>query len=75
MEAGDGTVGLGALNLRQDYIGFDSSPDDSVSSPVMRQKAAITKQYIDNHHFVSSPLHSLAQLFEAFVIQMTTVSK
>ena len=31
MEAGDGTVGLGALNLRQDYIGFDSGPDVSVS--------------------------------------------
>ena len=69
MEAGDGTIGLGALNSRQDYIGFDLGPDVSVSSPVMRQEAAITKQYIDNHHSVSSPLHSLAQLFEAFLFK------
>ena len=40
MEVGDGIIELGALNLKQDYIGFDSGPDVSVSSPVMRQKAA-----------------------------------
>ncbi|CAN1274048.1 Serine/threonine-protein kinase 38-like [Linum perenne] len=47
---GDGTVRLGALNLRQERSGLDSGPDVSVSSPVTRQKAAAAKQFIENHY-------------------------
>ncbi|KAL9359612.1 hypothetical protein Peur_047735 [Populus x canadensis] len=50
MDGGDGTVRLGALNLKPDHSGFDSSPDVSVSSPVTRQKAAAAKQFIENHY-------------------------
>ncbi|CAI0558129.1 unnamed protein product [Linum tenue] len=44
---GEGTVRLGALNLRE-RSGLDS--DVSVSSPVTRQKAAAAKQFIENHY-------------------------
>lgn len=50
MDGGDGTVRLGALNLKPDHSGFDSGPDVSVSSPVTRQKAAAAKQFIENHY-------------------------
>lgn len=50
MEGGDGTVRLGALNLRPDRSGLDLGPDVSVSSPVTRQKAAAAKQFIENHY-------------------------
>ncbi|XP_062158314.1 uncharacterized protein LOC133865837 [Alnus glutinosa] len=50
MEGGDGTVRLGAVNLRPDRAGLDSGPDVSVSSPVTRQKAAAAKQFIENHY-------------------------
>ncbi|XP_022768761.1 serine/threonine-protein kinase tricorner isoform X1 [Durio zibethinus] len=49
MDGGDGTVRLGALNLKAGR-GFDSDPDVSVSSPVTRQKAAAAKQFIENHY-------------------------
>ena len=50
MDAGDGSVRLGALNLKSDRNGVDSGPDVSVSSPVTRQKAAAAKQFIENHY-------------------------
>ena len=50
MDGGDGTVRLGALNLKADRGGLDSGPDGSVSSPVTRQKAAAAKQFIENHY-------------------------
>ncbi|KAJ8763289.1 hypothetical protein K2173_026190 [Erythroxylum novogranatense] len=50
MDGGDGTVRLGALNLKPDRSGLDSGPDVSVSSPVTRQKAAAAKQFIENHY-------------------------
>ncbi|KAG6585669.1 Serine/threonine-protein kinase tricorner, partial [Cucurbita argyrosperma subsp. sororia] len=50
MDGGDGTVRLGALNLKPDRSGFDLGPDVSVSSPVTRQKAAAAKQFIENHY-------------------------
>ncbi|XP_050363304.1 uncharacterized protein LOC126782165 [Argentina anserina] len=50
MEGGDGTMRLGALNLKADRVRFDSSPDLSVSSPVTKQKAAAAKQFIENHY-------------------------
>ncbi|KAL5558851.1 hypothetical protein UlMin_035062 [Ulmus minor] len=50
MDGGDGTVRLGALNLRPDRAGIDSGPDVSVSSPVTRQKSAAAKQFIENHY-------------------------
>ncbi|KAJ6335202.1 hypothetical protein OIU78_011939 [Salix suchowensis] len=50
MDGDDGTVRLGALNLKPDHSGFDSGPDVSVSSPVTRQKAAAAKQFIENHY-------------------------
>ncbi|KAJ8772846.1 hypothetical protein K2173_028023 [Erythroxylum novogranatense] len=50
MDGADGTVRLGALNLRPDRGGLDSGPDVSVSSPVTRQKAAAAKQFIENHY-------------------------
>lgn len=50
MDGGDGTVKLGALNLKHDRVGLESGPDVSVSSPVTRQKAAAAKQFIENHY-------------------------
>ncbi|WVY91221.1 hypothetical protein V8G54_036735 [Vigna mungo] len=50
MEGYDGTVRLGAINLRHDRADLDSGPDVSVSSPVTRQKAAAAKQFIENHY-------------------------
>ncbi|KAJ6730087.1 NON-SPECIFIC SERINE/THREONINE PROTEIN KINASE [Salix viminalis] len=50
MDGDEGTVRLGALNLKPDHSGFDSGPDVSVSSPVTRQKAAAAKQFIENHY-------------------------
>ncbi|KAJ6722389.1 NON-SPECIFIC SERINE/THREONINE PROTEIN KINASE [Salix koriyanagi] len=50
MDGGDGTVRLGALNLKPDRSVFDSGADVSVSSPVTRQKAAAAKQFIENHY-------------------------
>ncbi|CAB4296919.1 unnamed protein product [Prunus armeniaca] len=51
MDGGDGTMRLGALNLKPDRLGgIDSGPDVSVSSPVTRQKAAAAKQFIENHY-------------------------
>ncbi|PQQ15591.1 serine/threonine-protein kinase tricorner [Prunus yedoensis var. nudiflora] len=51
MDGGDGTMRLGALNLKPDRVGgLDSGPDVSVSSPVTRQKAAAAKQFIENHY-------------------------
>ncbi|KAF3446653.1 hypothetical protein FNV43_RR11833 [Rhamnella rubrinervis] len=50
MEGRDGTVRLGALNLRADRVGVDSTSDVSVSSPVTKQKAAAAKQFIENHY-------------------------
>ncbi|KAF5740679.1 hypothetical protein HS088_TW11G00756 [Tripterygium wilfordii] len=50
MDGNDGTVRLGALNMRPDRNGFDSGPDVSVSSPVTRQKSAAAKQFIENHY-------------------------
>ncbi|XP_050212368.1 uncharacterized protein LOC126663262 [Mercurialis annua] len=50
MDGGDGTVRLGALDMRQDRSGLDSGPDVSVSSPVTRQKSAAAKQFIENHY-------------------------
>ncbi|KAJ6709774.1 SERINE/THREONINE-PROTEIN KINASE [Salix koriyanagi] len=50
MDGDDGTVRLGALNLKPDHSGFDSGPDVSVSSPVTRQKAEAAKQFIENHY-------------------------
>lgn len=50
MDGGDGTVRLGALNMKPDRVGLDSGPDVSVSSPVTRQKAAAAKQFIENHY-------------------------
>lgn len=50
MEGYDGTVRLGALNLKYDRSEFDSEPDVSVSSPITRQKAAAAKQFIENHY-------------------------
>ncbi|EOY14449.1 hypothetical protein QUC31_000043 [Theobroma cacao] len=49
MDGGDGTVRLGALNLKAGR-GVDLDPDVSVSSPVTRQKAAAAKQFIENHY-------------------------
>ncbi|XP_047327411.1 serine/threonine-protein kinase tricornered [Impatiens glandulifera] len=49
MEGADGTVRLGALNMKPDR-GFNLEPDISVSSPVTRQKAAAAKQFIENHY-------------------------
>ena len=49
MDGGDGTVRLGALNLKAGQ-GFDLDPEVSVSSPVTRQKAAAAKQFIENHY-------------------------
>ncbi|XWS25610.1 hypothetical protein CRYUN_Cryun27aG0082600 [Craigia yunnanensis] len=49
MDGEDGTVKLGALNLKAGR-GFDLDPDVSVSSPVTRQKAAAAKQFIENHY-------------------------
>ncbi|KAG8494146.1 hypothetical protein CXB51_011807 [Gossypium anomalum] len=49
MDGGDGTVRLGALNLKAGR-GLDLDPDVSVSSPVTRQKAAAAKQFIENHY-------------------------
>lgn len=54
MDGYDGTVRLGAINLKHDRAAdFDSAtaaPDVSVSSPVTRQKAAAAKQFIENHY-------------------------
>jgi len=50
MDGYDGTVRLGAINLRHDRADLDSGPDVSVSSPVTRQKAAAAKQFIENHY-------------------------
>ena len=50
MDGGDGTVRLGALNMKADRAGLDTGPDVSVSSPVTRQKAAAAKQFIENHY-------------------------
>ena len=50
MDGGDGTVRLGALNMKSDRSGLDLGPDVSVSSPVTRQKAAAAKQFIENHY-------------------------
>ncbi|XP_040998723.1 serine/threonine-protein kinase tricornered-like [Juglans microcarpa x Juglans regia] len=50
MDGGDGTVRLGALNLKPDRVRLDSGPDVSVSSPVTRQKSAAAKQFIENHY-------------------------
>ncbi|KAJ1436754.1 Serine/threonine-protein kinase, active site [Sesbania bispinosa] len=50
MDGYDGTVRLGAINLKHDRGDFDSGPDVSVSSPVTRQKAAAAKQFIENHY-------------------------
>ncbi|XP_062020797.1 uncharacterized protein LOC133737206 isoform X1 [Rosa rugosa] len=50
MEGGDGTMRLGALNMKADRVRFDSSADVSVSSPVTKQKAAAAKQFIENHY-------------------------
>lgn len=50
MEGRDGTVRLGALNMKPDRVAIDSGPDVSVSSPVTRQKAAAAKQFIENHY-------------------------
>ncbi|KAL0558029.1 hypothetical protein IC582_006592 [Cucumis melo] len=50
MDGGDGTVRLGAVNLKPDRNAFDLGPDVSVSSPVTRQKAAAAKQFIENHY-------------------------
>ncbi|XP_061991764.1 uncharacterized protein LOC133709854 isoform X4 [Rosa rugosa] len=50
MEGGDGTMRLGALNMKADRVRFDSSPDVSVSSAVTKQKAAAAKQFIENHY-------------------------
>ncbi|PRQ27690.1 putative protein kinase AGC-NDR family [Rosa chinensis] len=50
MEGGDGTIRLGALNMKADRVRFNSSPDVSVSSPVTKQKAAAAKQFIENHY-------------------------
>uniref|UniRef100_A0A2P2L202 Uncharacterized protein n=1 Tax=Rhizophora mucronata TaxID=61149 RepID=A0A2P2L202_RHIMU len=50
MDGADGTVRLGALNLKPDRTGIDSGPDVSTSSPVTRQKAAAAKQFIENHY-------------------------
>ncbi|KAG8654765.1 hypothetical protein MANES_05G174200v8 [Manihot esculenta] len=47
---GDGTMRLGALNLRPDRSGLELGQDVSVSSPVTRQKAAAAKQFIENHY-------------------------
>ncbi|KAI3439722.1 uncharacterized protein J3R85_004574 [Psidium guajava] len=48
---GDGTVRLGALNLKPDRAAaLDLAPDVGVSSPVTRQKAAAAKQFIENHY-------------------------
>ncbi|XP_057973007.1 uncharacterized protein LOC131161330 isoform X2 [Malania oleifera] len=49
MDAGDGTVKLGALSTKPDRC-FDLAQDVSVSSPVTRQKAAAAKQFIENHY-------------------------
>ncbi|KAA3488803.1 serine/threonine-protein kinase tricorner-like [Gossypium australe] len=49
MDGGDGTVRLGALNLKAGR-GLDLDPEVSVSSPVTRQKAAAAKQFIENHY-------------------------
>ncbi|GKV10232.1 hypothetical protein SLEP1_g21630 [Rubroshorea leprosula] len=49
MDGTDGTVRLGALNLKA-ARGLDLDPDVSVSSPVTRQKAAAAKQFIENHY-------------------------
>lgn len=50
MDGGDGTVRLGALNMKPDRVGLDSGPDVSVSSPITWQKAAAAKQFIENHY-------------------------
>lgn len=51
MDGYDGTVKLGAINMKYDRAGdFDSGSDVSVSSPVTRQKAAAAKQFIENHY-------------------------
>ncbi|MED6162247.1 hypothetical protein PIB30_068566 [Stylosanthes scabra] len=56
MDGYDGTVRLGAINLKHHDLRagaaaeFDSGPDVSVSSPVTRQKAAAAKQFIENHY-------------------------
>ncbi|KAI4316700.1 hypothetical protein L6164_024655 [Bauhinia variegata] len=50
MDGYDGTVRLGALNLKHDRSELDSGPDVSVSSPVTRQKATAAKQFIENHY-------------------------
>ncbi|KAK2995603.1 hypothetical protein RJ640_020239 [Escallonia rubra] len=50
MDGGDGTVRLGALNMKPDRC-FNLEHDAvSVSSPVTRQKAAAAKELIENHY-------------------------
>lgn len=50
MDGADGTVRIGALNLKPDRSAFDVGSDVAVSSPVTRQKAAAAKQFIENHY-------------------------
>ncbi|GAU39915.1 hypothetical protein TSUD_05070 [Trifolium subterraneum] len=50
MDGYDGTVRLGAINMKYDRGDFDSGTDVSVSSPVTKQKAAAAKQFIENHY-------------------------
>ncbi|OWM70873.1 serine/threonine-protein kinase tricorner isoform X2 [Punica granatum] len=50
MDGGNGTVKLGALNLRPDRALDLAAADVGVSSPVTRQKAAAAKQFIENHY-------------------------
>ena len=50
MEGYDGTVRLGALNMKYDRSELDSGPDVSVSSLITRQKVAAAKQFIENHY-------------------------
>ncbi|XP_058725160.1 uncharacterized protein LOC131596511 [Vicia villosa] len=50
MDGYDGTVRLGAINMKYDRGDFDSGADVSVSSPVTKQKAAAAKQFIENHY-------------------------
>ncbi|CAL5335094.1 unnamed protein product [Camellia sinensis] len=47
---GDGTIKLGTLSTRPDRRFNLDPPEVSVLSPVTRQKAAVTKHFIENHY-------------------------
>lgn len=52
MEGGEGSPGRmeGTKMRLQADRAFSLEPDEAVSSPVTRQKAAAAKQFIENHY-------------------------